>query len=116
MSGCMELLALNLTTFSTMILSQNSFGYLNLQEVKVLNYLSLVNNFILDQVFLPIDSSIPNIEARDNEALTDTHLSGGAIFKWPWGIKNASSRIFEGDFDTSFLWVPIRTFHSQLTN
>jgi hypothetical protein len=99
-----------------MILSQKSFDYLNLQEVKVLKNLSLINNFILDQVFLPTDSSIPNIEIRDNEALTDTHLSGGAIFKWPWGIKNASSRIFEGDFDTSFLWVPIRTFHPQLSN
>jgi hypothetical protein len=80
MSGCGEFIAFDLTTFDTMILSQNSFGNLNLQEVKVLSNLSLVNNFIPDQVFLPNDDSIPNIEIRDNEALIDTQLSGGAIF------------------------------------
>ena len=104
-SGCSGLELSSPTTFDIMILSQNTFSSIFLDPVKVINNLSIVSNFNLNQALLPTDMSIQNIEISGNEVLESQHIVAGTE-AWPWGIKNISSMILDGLFENIFLCVP----------
>jgi hypothetical protein len=114
MSGCNSFEA-DSTTYDTIILNKNTFSYLNLAPIRVLNNLSILDNGNLNQATLPSNMSIENIEIRDNGVLQGSDLSAG-VGSWPWGIKNISSMILEGPFEPNFLWVPSMTVSYQLNH
>lgn len=97
------------TTIDNIILAGNTFKPVILNEVNVVNNLTIVDNPLLSQATLPTDMSIQNIEIRGNGNLYDERdvtLLDGLIAgngSWPWGMEKASSMVFDGNFDSYFL-------------
>ena len=117
MSGCDELQAgipssedsrqYN-TTFDTMLLNGTTVDALDLHLISILNNLTITNNPVLSMAQLPNNLSVQNIEISGNPYLRDTVLgpldkSTTTWVPWPWGIKNISSMVFDGNFSTKFL-------------
>ena len=101
MSGCNSFEA-DATTYDTVVLSQNTFDILRLDSIKVLTNFSILDNGNLNQFLLPNNMSIPNIKISGNNLLQSQELSS-ATDLWPWGMKNISTLILEGPFETAFL-------------
>jgi hypothetical protein len=86
----------------TAIFSNNVgvFG-LDLTLVKVSSNLTIVDNSDLSNLTLPTDMSIPYIQIQNNaiEGRNITSVSG----PWPWGLKNMTSVLLNGEFVAGFL-------------
>ena len=103
-SSCGALALTSATTYDSMLLVNNTFNYLNLGPVRVLNNLTIVDNLLLAQALLPTDMGMQNIEMRGNNNLfnpIEAIIAGTG--PWPWGITNISSMIFDGPFNAEFL-------------
>jgi hypothetical protein len=74
---------------------------LDLTSVKVSSNLTIVDNSDLSNFTLPTDMSIPYIQIQNNavEGRNITGVSG----PWPWGLKNMTSVLLNGEFVTGFL-------------
>jgi hypothetical protein len=86
---------------ATAIFSNNGFLHLDLASVKVSSLLTIVDNYNLSNLTLPSDMSIPSIQIQNN--VVDGAAITSASGAWPWGLKNMTSVLLSGVFDTEFL-------------
>lgn len=85
----------------TAIFSNNGFFDLDLTSVKISSNLTIFDNVNIGNLTLPPDMSIPYIQIQNNpvEGAAITGVSGA----WPWGLKNMTSVLLNGAFETGFL-------------
>jgi hypothetical protein len=85
----------------TAIFSNDGFFDLDLSSVKVSSNLTIMDSVNLSNLTLPFDMSILYIQIQNNpvEGAAITGVSGA----WPWGLKNMTSVLLNGAFETGFL-------------
>jgi hypothetical protein len=104
-TGCLTFSINGNLNVDTAIFSNNHIFHLNLASIKVSSNLTIVDSDNLFYLTLPSDMSIPYIQIQNNNAVysdsgpTITGLSGA----WPWGLKNMTSVLLSGPFETEFL-------------